>query len=445
MPSVALTDAYIRAVDPPASGRLEVTDLRCPGLTLRVTTAGVKTFAFRYRDKLTGKVERLTLGKYPSIALADARRMAGEQRVTVSKGTNPRKEVRKAKAREQAAMSVDALLDKYLAEHVAKNTPKSAATVRSYLSAVRKAWGPRKAKDIERADVITFLRDRADAAPIAANRTRTILSTMFGWAVNEEILDATPMQRIPRPTKEEKARDRVLTDQEIALLWPALDGLDGAMGLALKALLLTGQRPGEVLGMTRSELTDLDRPTLARWELPPERVKNGRRHVVPLTEPVLAVINAALALHDPEKPSPAIFASHRNEAVAFDRHSVARAMKRLLRGLEPRDGNEAIISSLKAHEPTPHDFRRTAITGMMSLGIGRETVKSVVNHAEGDITEAHYDRYDRLPEKRAALAAWAAHVLTIIDPSPMAAPQDAGSNVFTMSQARSASRVRSAK
>jgi integrase len=421
MPSLALTDAYVRAVDPPASGRLEVTDLRCPGLTLRVTQAGVRTFAFRYRDKLTGRVERLTLGKYPDIALADARRMAGEQRVTVSKGTNPRKEVRKARAREQAAMTIDALLDKYLAEHVARNTPKSAATVRSYLSAVRRAWGPRKAKDVERADVITFLRERAESAPVAANRTRTILSTMFGWAVSEEILDATPMQRIPKPTKEEKARDRVLTEREIAVLWPALDELDGAMGFALKALLLTGQRPGEILGMTKSELTELDRPALARWELPPERVKNGRRHVVPLTEPVLAVIGAALALHDPDKPSPAIFASRRNDAATFDRHSIARAMKRLLRGLEPRDGNEAIVAGLKAHEPTPHDLRRTAITGMMSLGIGRETVKSVVNHAEGDITEAHYDRYDRLPEKRAALSAWAARVLEIVRPSPAAA------------------------
>jgi len=175
MAAVSLTDAYIRGLPPPSSGRLEVTDLRCPGLTLRVTSSGAKSFAFRYRDKTTGKLERLTLGRYPDMPLADARREVGSQRAQIAKGANPRKEVRKARTRERTAVSISQLIDLYLAGYVARETPKSLGTVRGYLSAVRTAWASRKATDIGRAEVIDFLRKRALAAPVAANRTRTIL------------------------------------------------------------------------------------------------------------------------------------------------------------------------------------------------------------------------------------------------------------------------------
>lgn len=429
MPAVALTDTFIKGLRV-EDGRLEIADTKSPGLSLRVTKNGVKTFSFRYRDKITGKIERLGLGRYPTISLVVARAMADEHRVSVTKGSSPRKEVRRAKAREQAAVTVDKLIDQYIEGHVEKETPRSAATVKSYLNAVRTAWGSRKAKDIERPDVIAFLDKRAEKYPVAANRTRTILGTMFGWAVDNEILDTSPMVRIPKPLKEERARDRVLNEAEIATLYPALGKLDHAMCFAFRALLLTGQRPGEVVGMMRSELRDLDRDGEALWELPPERTKNKRHHVVPLSKPVVGIIKAALALQHEKAPSPFVFASRQNGFEDFDRQSFARALKRLLAGLEPANGNDEAVASLKANNPTPHDFRRTAITGMMRLGIARDTVKFVVNHAFGDVMEGHYDRYDRIPEKRAALDAWAAHVGNIVDPQPARAP-----NVVPMARA----------
>lgn len=437
MPAIALTDTYIRGLRAPKEGRIEVADTKCPGLSLRVTKNDVKTFSFRYRDKITGKIERLGLGRYPTIALAVARDMADEHRVAVTKGGSPRKEVRRAKAREQAAMTVDKLADKYIAEYVEKKTPRSAATVKSYLNGVRAAWGSRKAKDIERPDVIALLDKRAKTAPVAANRTRTILGTMFGWAVDTEILDTSPMVRIPKPLTEERARDRILNEAEIATLYPALRKLDDAMCFAFRALLLTGQRPGEIVGMMRSELRDLDRDGAALWELPPERTKNKRHHVVPLSKPAVEIVKAALALQNEKAPSPFVFASRQNGAASFDRQSLARALKRLLSGLKPVNGNDEAVSTLQTNNPTPHDFRRTAITEMMRLGIARDTVKAVVNHAFGDVTETNYDRYDRIPEKRAALDAWAARVGDIVDPSPARA-----ANVVPIARAARRKRVR---
>jgi len=249
---------------------------------------------------------------------------------------------------------------------------------------------------------------------------------MYSWAIDEEILEQSPMVRIPKPTKEERARDRILEKDEMALLWRAFDKLDPSMALGLKTLLLTGQRPGEVLGMRWDELFDLRAPARARWELSPERVKNGRRHVVPIVPAVLEIIEGTNRSSD----EPFVFASSRNRSASFDRQSVARALKRLIRGLEPSPQEETTVSRLQKSEPTPHDFRRTAITGMMSLGISREIVKSVVNHAEGDITEAHYDRYDRMPEKRRALEIWAKSVLETVASGGIRRPDD---NVLPMS------------
>ncbi|HUG60337.1 MAG TPA: hypothetical protein VMP03_00735 [Methylomirabilota bacterium] len=99
-------------------------------------------------------------------------------------------------------------------------------------------------------------------------------------------------------------------------------------------------------------------------------------------------------------------------------------MARLIEGLpSPADRRDAVVFEWRqADRPTPHDFRRTMITGLSRLGTRRDTIKAVVNHAEGDITETHYDR---MTEKRQVLDAWEAHVLAVIgDYVPAAAVQE---------------------
>jgi integrase len=415
MATVPLTDAFIRSFGT-GKGRDEVFDARCPGLSIRVTKSGVKSWSYRYRDRESGKVERLSIGRYPAIPLAKAREIADEKRVSVAKGGSPRKEARKARAAYEAAMTVDALCDKFMAAYVAKKTPKSEAGTRSVLNAVRAEFGKRKAKEIERLEVIAFLRRKAETAPIAANRTLSAMSKLFGWAVDEGYLETTPVVRIAKPSLE-RARERILSDPELRVLWRAFDDLDfEAMTLAFRFLALTGQRAGEVLGMEVSELHDLSRPSDARWELPSARAKNGRTHIVPLPRSAREIVLAALKLREDKRDtdSPFVFVSRRNSGDRFDSHSLARAMKRLVLGLHPEGDDEAAVKSIQANHPTPHDFRRTMVTGLGRLGFRREDVKALVNHAEGDITERHYDRYDRLPEKRACLAAWERHVMEAV-------------------------------
>lgn len=411
-----LTDVYIRSISPPDTGRIEITDERCAGLSIRVTAAGVRSWSYKYRDRTTGKVERVSLGRYPTVSLAKAREMADRRRLAVMDGGNPRAEQRKRKAAEKAAITFDALADAYLAERVAKKTPASLATTRSYLKAAREQWQGRKAKDIDRDDVIAFLGDRAEEAPVAANRLRSVLVTMYGWAMDNGHVEATPMVRIPKPAVE-TARDRIILDDEIPILWQALDGLDGGFARAFRALALLGQRPGEIAGLMLDEVHDLDKPAVARIELPPARTKNRRRHVIPLPGRARELIREAISAKPDGDDSPYVFGSYRNPGAPIDRHSFARAMARLVDGLDPNDGDDArraAVKRLQADRPTPHDWRRTMITGLGRLGFRRDDIKALVNHAEGDVTERHYDRYDRLPEKRRALEAWEAHVLILI-------------------------------
>jgi integrase len=242
------------------------------------------------------------------------------------------------------------------------------------------------------------------------------MSKLFGWAVDEGYLETTPVVRIAKPSVE-RARERVISDAEFRVLWHAFGGLDfEAMILAFRFLALTGQRAGEVLGMAVTELHDLGNPADARWELPAARAKNGRANVIPLPRMSREIVLAALKLRTDKRDedSPFVFVSRRNSGDRFDSHSFARSMKRLVLGLKPEGDDEAAVKTIQAHHPTPHDFRRTMITGLGRLGFRREDVKALVNHAEGDVTERHYDFYARLPEKRACLEAWERHVMEAV-------------------------------
>src|SRR4051794_12692756 len=115
MPVKPLTDLLVRSVRPPPSGRTEITDARCRGLTLRVTATGEKTWAFRYRDR-GGRTQRLTLGRYPDVALSDARARADNERRRVAGGTSPAAEKR-AERRSADTLYFNHLADRFLQEH----------------------------------------------------------------------------------------------------------------------------------------------------------------------------------------------------------------------------------------------------------------------------------------------------------------------------------------
>ena len=267
----ALTDARIRGLKPPLSGRIELTDPACRGLCLRMTPAGTKTFAFRSRPPGGGDVERLTLGTYPDLGLRDARTKADKLRQQIVAGKNPF-----AHKREAPARSFAALAERYMHEHARRKKRSAGKDERNLRLHILPRWGNRDFTSISRGDVIALVERLVGAGtPTLANHVHRLISGIFSFAMDVELIGANPAAGL-RKRGVERIKTRVLTDDEIQLFWTRIVETHVPVGLALRLVLATGVRPGEAADMARSEL-EFDDGAPVAWTVPAARSKNGRR------------------------------------------------------------------------------------------------------------------------------------------------------------------------
>jgi integrase len=416
MPVVALTSQFVRGIKPPKSGRAEYWDQLTPGLCLRVTANGHGSWSYRYRPRESGKQnERITFGTSHEISLAEARDRAARVRAAVVDGDNPQLTRRQKKEAARNTLTLDALADRYLAEY-AKPRKASWRDDAQRLIRAREAIGHKEVTSITRRELIGFLDEVKQAAPVQANRIQSVLCGLFNWAVEGEILDVNPIASLKKRAKE-TASTRTLSDAEIAALWRALEATKETaveIATALRVLLLVGQRPGEVASAVQSELKNIDDPRNARWEIPAERMKARRPHVVPLASMARALFRDMLARRREEGDKTGLFASRFLGRATITRPALSRALRRVIGRMQPEGADAHAIRSLQDDPPSPHDFRRTVATGMAALGIAREDRLAVLAHQPSDIHGAVYDQYERLREKRIALETWERRIATML-------------------------------
>lgn len=403
------TDKGIAALKAKAE-RYEVWEPNRTGLGVRVSPAGRKSWVYMYRYQ--GRPRRMTLGAYPAMGLAKARVKHAKSKELLEKGTDPGTVHVEQRRAERQAETVHDLADEYL-EKWAKPRKRSAAEDERILKKdVLPEWGKRKARDITRRDVITLLDGIIErGAPIQANRTLALLRKMFNFAVQRDILESTPVTLVKAPGKEQQ-RERILSQDEIRAFWTGLETADmtGEIRLALRLMLATAQRKSEVAGARLDEF-DLEQKI---WTIPAERAKNGKSHRVPLPPLAADLVEQAIALakskaearaerqgdiFEPDHPEwlfPSRYGSDRPLAPGSISHAATKAL--------PDMGIENV---------TPHDLRRTAASGMGSLGVNRLVISKVLNHVETGVT-AVYDRHGYDNDKRHALEAWAAHLEQIV-------------------------------
>ena len=379
----------------PSAERREIPDGIMPGLYLIVQPSGAKSWAVRYRHQ--GQPRKHTIGSFPTVDLKTARLLGGKALRAAAEGRDPGRE--KMQSRAAKADSIDRVVEDFLERHVRRsNRPRSAQETERLLRLhVLPRWRGRTVHEITRRDVLDVLDRVVDGgAPIAANRTLAAVRKFFNWCVARDILSASPCAGVKPPTAE-RSRDRVLSDDELRLVWQAADQVGWPFGPLVKLLALTGQRRDEVGRMQWSEL-DLDKQL---WTLPAERVKNNQPHHVPLSDAALAVLKGAPQIVG----SPFVFTTN-----GIAPSSAYSKNKRRLDALLPAD-----MSAWRLH-----DLRRTAASGMARLGINLPVIEKVLNHASGSFAGivGVYQRHSFADEKRAALQSWGNFIAALIESEP---------------------------
>src|SRR5262245_30163844 len=250
-----------------------------PGFGLRIRDGGSKTFVFQY--KIGAQHRRMTVGKYPALSPAQARKTAAKLHAEVRLGNDPA--AIKAEKQAKAAETFGFVLRSYLARRRGQIRDSSLGEIERHLE---RNLAPLHGVPLDKLDRRTIAAQLArltdEAGPIQANRTRASLSKFLNWCLAEGLTETNAT--VGTNKNAERSRDRVLNNQEIKKLWLALP--DGDYGAIVKLLILTAQRAGEIAGLRWSEI-DLDRNIIV---LPSNRTKNHRSHVVPITPMVRAIL-----------------------------------------------------------------------------------------------------------------------------------------------------------
>lgn len=365
-----LTDTGVRNLRRTGQ-RYEVRDAARPGFGVRVEADGRKVFFQRFGSR--GE-RRLILGTYSkAFGLAEARAAADKARADYDAGRDPilaKQERRRAEREEREARKAAKegrpapgtfadLAERYLRDAGRRRRERSVSEAKRKLKVeVLPGWGARRVAEIRRADVLRLIEDSRERGGVCSNRTLALVRAVFQYAVDREELDANPALRIPRRyLYAEQPRERVLTRDELRTLLSMVDTLGPIVGGAFRMILVTAQRPGEVL---RLQWCDIGRDEGGSyWQIPDSVAKTGRGHRVPLSRPALAVLDTLRPLTG---STPWVFASPKVEGpLRWLSHAAHRL--RLRSGIA---------------DFTPHDFRRTAATLMGERGVRTRGTRCVV-------------------------------------------------------------------
>jgi integrase len=388
----------LKGLATPPVGSVDYFDDATPGLSLRVTSTGVRTWTYFYRDQHR-RQKRLSLGRYSAVSLADARELARETQLKVAKGRDPVRE--KQAARD--VLTFGELAQRYIDDHAKPNKRSWAEDERQLASSLLPKWKNRPASEITPEELLAMLNAKVRAgAPVAANRLRALVSRIYSFAAEQRLVAATanPVIGVKKPTKE-TTRDRVLTDDEIRRVWAACDTQNPYVCAWFRLRLVTAQRGGELLQM---RWTDID-PNSHFWTIPAAYVKNALGHRVYLNETARDLLKSVPRALEAVWVFPKSFMG--------DYKHVGRRLAQATRANIVADPKAKGKARAKA-DIRGHDLRRTAASLMASGGVPRFVISRVLNHSdEKDITSI-YDRYSYDAEKRAAMEFWGRELITIL-------------------------------
>lgn len=369
-----LTKQVLDRLKPPAKGSKITWDAEIPGFGVRVTESGAVAFILNYR--IFGRQRRYTIGPYPELPATAARERAIELRAEIRAGNDPLKE--RDDMRREPLM--DDLIDSYLKSDETKK--KRPNTLRDYKRMAEKIIRPKLGKYQLRAinhHDIASLHGSLKDHPYQANRVLALLSSMMSYAMSKKWVDENPCRQVERYGEEK--RERYLSADELARFREALDAYhDQNAANALRLLLLTGARAGEVLKATWEQF-DLERGV---WTKPSAHTKQKRTEHIPLSAPALEL----LASMKPAKARGPLFAGAepKRSRVTLRRPWVQACKAAGLVEVEVVKGKRR--HEVKKYRPTVriHDLRHSFASYLASNGVSLQIIGKLLGHTQAATT-----------------------------------------------------------
>jgi integrase len=357
-----------------------------PGFGLRLRRSGNRSFVVQYA--IGGKTRKVPLGSVTELDLGKARSTAKTLLAQVRLGGDPASE--KAHARVRAGETFGSLLKPFMVRQQGRLRPRSLKETQRHLDKLCRPLHALPIAAVKRRTVAARLAAITEAnGPAEANRARGSLGAFFTWVIKEGLLDGDNPVAGTNKAIENGPRNRLLSDAELAMIWRGVG--DDQYGTIVKLLILTGLRRGEIGELRWSEI-DLDAGLIT---LPPERTKNGRSHLVAMSAPVRALIEAQPRRADRDR----VFAEvlWNDAKVALD--------KRL-----------AEINDEPLAHWVLHDLRRAFSTALHDqLGVAPHVVETLLGHTghKGGVAGT-YNLASYATECERALNRWADHIITIM-------------------------------
>jgi integrase len=423
-------------------------DSELRGFGVVALSSGIKSYFVNYRNT-QGRYRRLTVGQHGRVTAEQARKIAKKHLGEIAGGKDPLAAREAQRKRERTTFH--AVAEEFIAKHASKTRSgdETARMIRLYLLP---RFQTKDIAEIGRRD-ITRLLDEIESAefkahdgrslggPVMADRVLAILRKMLNWHATRDDNFVSPIVfGMSRTKPRERARQRILSDEEIIAFWRATGELasEGDVFASIaRTLLVTAQRRDEVAHMKKLEMRD------DLWTIPEERYKNGKPNVVPLSALAISTIKSApspgqlIFSTTGDKPYSGFSRSKRRldqrmldklEELSKERnddplHSEAVTLRKLMTASSRGDQNAH--AELDKRWWTLHDLRRTAKTLMVRAGVRPDVSERVLGHIIPGV-EGIYDRHSYIPEKRNALERLAAQIHKIVSPN--------GSNVVHMAR-----------
>ena len=383
--SMELTDTALKAMRPK-----DKPYTRADGRGLYVEIFPTGGVVWRYRYRINGKQEKLTLGKYPALSLKNARIKRDEAAQAAAKGTSPAQEKQLAKVAAAATVTVADFGDRFLREVVTKDRKNLAIPRRYFEKSIVPLIGIKAMRDVTTEDVRRVIwRKKDEGFDAAAGEIRGVLKRMFDFALTCGLVTLNPVLALPmRHVHKAKSRERALSPDEVRVFLKAAmeSNIRRQFKLGLQLILLTMVRKSELL-LARWEHVDFEQ---AEWQIPVENSKTGKPHIVYLSRQAVVLFKDLQLLAG---GSELVLPGRGSLTKPFAHNAINTALKTALKG-----------------QPIPaftiHDLRRTASTLLHENGWPSDVVEKALNHTVGGVRGV-YNRAEYAAQRREMLQFWA--------------------------------------